>query len=125
VGFTLVMHTIFSAPAVATSRSSNMTTDLVEVVRHYSMTIKNDRTLRSAYEHLREEVDELGSEICYIEAGIKPGEDGIVGEAMDVINCALDIIFQKHPDIDSQTLVDIMTRKCEKWQLKYGANNGD
>jgi hypothetical protein len=125
VGFTLVMHTIFSAPAVATSRSSNMNTNLVEIVRHYSTTIKNDRTIRSAYEHLRDEVDELGDEVLYLEMGHPPGEDGIVGEAMDVINCALDVVFLKYPNIDSQTLVDIMTRKCEKWCSKYGVSNGD
>lgn len=89
--------------------------DLVETVRDYSLRIKNGRTITSAYDHMLGETVELKDEI---DNG-NSGADGIVGESIDIIACALDIIFQHDPNITNEKLVEIMDRKCKKWEEKY------
>lgn len=91
---------------------------LIELVRGYSCTIRNDRSPGNVFDHLRSEVLELWDEIENVEQGRPEGEDGIVGEAMDVINCALDIIYLHRPDLNVRELTEIMTEKCEKWRRK-------
>lgn len=93
---------------------------MVETVRHFSTTINQPRTPRHALNHLKGEVEELDEELALVEAGKEPGEDGIVGEAMDIIQCALDIVFQRYPDITEAELASVQRRKGEKWVSKYG-----
>lgn len=70
--------------------------------------------------HLMEEVGEVALEIS-IHNGTsykKPSEDGVVGEAIDVIINALDLIHVHNPDLTEQDLIAIATRKCNKWLSK-------
>jgi len=97
-----------------------------EIVRPFSEKIKNGRTLRDITDHMVSEVNELYEEIDKIDAGEEPGKDGVVGEAIDVIACALDAIFVHSPNIDIKTLEDILQSKCEKWARRYAENvHGD
>ena len=66
------------------------------------------------------EVLELREEIEKVKLGLPPGPDGIVGENIDVIACALDSIFEAAPDITDEQLAAIMFAKCNKWARKYG-----
>lgn len=88
---------------------------LVEVVRKYALAIDNGRTQHTIVNHMKSEVLELEEEI---ENG-STGADGIIGENIDVIACALDSIFVHNPEITEEELVAIMIRKCDKWVAKY------
>lgn len=99
---------------------------MVEMVRSFSNHIKNDRTPMSTYQHLIGEIRELHEEIMkqrydgVNNIGGTTIHDGIAGEAMDVINCALDILFQIDPNFSEEKMIEIQKRKCEKWEKKYG-----
>lgn len=70
---------------------------------------------------LTEEVGELATEIR-IGAGLKDkpvGKDGVVGEAIDVILCALDIIHSELGSLDQQEIARRAMPKLTKWMLKY------
>ncbi|MNV43263.1 hypothetical protein D3C71_1349720 [compost metagenome] len=92
----------------------------IALVRDYSKLIKNGRTQRSISAHMRGEHDELDIEIEKVEQGLSEGPDGIVGENIDIIACALDSIFEHAPDITDEEIYNIMDRKCRKWVEKYG-----
>jgi hypothetical protein len=42
-----------------------------------------------------------------------------VGEAIDIIACALDIIFIHRPETTDEKINEILLRKCEKWARRY------
>jgi hypothetical protein len=92
---------------------------MLEIVRHYALGIRNGRKVADAFKHLKEEVEELGVEI---ENG-GTGADGIKGEVMDVLNCALDIFFMVHSDIGFDEIDALMEAKCQKWVTKYGRDD--
>lgn len=84
-------------------------------------TINNDRTPFSAFIHAYSEMDELEEELYNKVNGLPEGDDGVVGEATDVILCMLDIISQSYPDLTMAELEEIyFTRKMKKWKDKYG-----
>lgn len=87
-----------------------------EIVKKYSLEIKNNRNIRSILNHLKGEVKELDVEVEYVN---DENEDGIVGESIDIIACALDMIFIHKPDITISEIDEIMIRKCEKWKKNY------
>jgi hypothetical protein len=85
-----------------------------------SDSVQNGRKLDDVLAHLMTEVGELAQEVI-IAAGRshkEPGKDGVVGEAIDVINCALDIIRLMEPNITEQQLRVICDPKLDKWK-KY------
>ncbi len=92
---------------------------MLEIVRHYALGIRNGRKPADAFKHLKSEIEELGVEL---ENG-GSGADGIKGEVMDVINCALDILFLVHPEVTMDELDAIMEAKCQKWVRKYGKDD--
>jgi hypothetical protein len=71
---------------------------------------------------MESEVKELRVEI---ENPHNPGDDGIDGEAVDVMACCADIIRRQHPEMGLEELeryvAGIMRTKCEKWQRKAEA----
>jgi hypothetical protein len=88
--------------------------DLLSMVRGYSDAIANGRTLQEIGSHLRDEVQELDEEL----AALTPGEDGVAGEAIDVMLCALDLVFKARPDWTDADIVTYARRKCQKWASK-------
>ncbi|MNU37243.1 hypothetical protein D3C71_258950 [compost metagenome] len=92
---------------------------MLEIVRHYALGIHNGRKAADAFKHLLSEVKELGEEI---ENG-GTGADGVKGEAMDVINCVLDLVFMLHPEVTIEELDELMEAKCQKWVRKYGQDD--
>jgi hypothetical protein len=90
-------------------------TRLVDLVRPFALGIKNGRTKHDALRHLKSEVFELEDEL----EGTGDGADGVVGEAVDVIACALDIIVLERPDITDEEVAHILKLKCEKWMRRY------
>jgi hypothetical protein len=94
--------------------------DIISIVRDFSERIEDGRDARSVFNHLLSETDELGVEIAAVENGEPEGADGVVGEAVDVIACALDLIIRHRPVITNAEIAEIMRRKCQKWADKFG-----
>lgn len=92
---------------------------MVETILKYSRQIDNGRTVRSTFKHAEGEMAELDLEITLKATGLRSGEDGVIGEAMDVINCLIDLVYQINPNITEAELVAIQERKCAKWATKY------
>jgi hypothetical protein len=91
----------------------------VEIVRHFSHKIKNGRTVLDATRHTADELRELNEEIEKKQNGELQGPDGIIGEAIDIIACAIDIIFLERPDMPEEEINDYLKLKCEKWAKHY------
>lgn len=89
---------------------------VVSDILHVSRTIDSPRNLHSVMSHLAGEVLELDDEL-YKDV---PGEDGILGESVDVILCAVDMIYIKHPEITEEQIGEVVKRKLAKWQRLYG-----
>lgn len=85
--------------------------------------VKNDRDIASVFEHLQSEVVELRDEIGEKITGGESGVDGISGESVDIILCALDAISLEYPDMTWQELDEIMFAKFSKWKRIYGDIN--
>lgn len=88
---------------------------MLEVVRPFATKIQNGRTATDIVRHMRREMVELTNEI----KGVGDGNDGVVGEAVDVIACALDLILHERPEITTEELDALLNRKCEKWARRY------
>lgn len=95
---------------------------LVKDILAYSKVIENDRTELSVLQHMVSEVQELYTEVA-VDAGILPPEDGdvdgIIGESIDIILCAVDLIYKHKPDITEEELRLIASKKLEKWKRLY------
>lgn len=68
-----------------------------------------------------EEVGELSTEVNIKEGySEKPkGKDGIIGEAVDVILCAVDLIYINNPEVTEEEVRSIVTKKLAKWRGKF------
>lgn len=96
-----------------------MTTTIVKRILETSSEIINDRTKSDVLVHLVTEVGELAQEIQIAEGKSykEEGADGVVGEAIDVIICALDIIHLYNPSLtENYDLSRILEPKLDKWK---------
>lgn len=94
-------------------------TTLVKEVFTTSNQIKDNRTLQDVLTHLMTEVGELAQEIQIAEGKSykEHGKDGVIGEAVDVIVCALDVIKLYNPTIkEDYDLSRILQPKLQKWK---------
>lgn len=81
--------------------------------------IKNTRTPESILDHMSGEVEELSDEVAWAYVDLPPGEDGILGEAIDVLLCAIDHEVM----VSGITAADIQLKviqKLDKWERLYG-----
>lgn len=92
--------------------------EFLNIVRAASKSIHNGRTKRNIYDHLISEAYELNYELGLENHDLEPGEDGIFGESIDVIACALDMIFVDNPDVTDQEIIDYLRKKVQKWKDK-------
>lgn len=92
---------------------------MLRTIRDYCDAVQNDRDLHEIFYHAEEEMFELKQEIDNGDTG----EDGIVGEAVDVILCMVDIINRHKPNISNLEIMHIVVQKCEKWERLYGKEN--
>jgi len=66
---------------------------------------------------ITEETGELATEVA-IDAGYKKrehGKDGIIGEAVDVIVSAVDMIYAENPHITAEEIHTLISAKRGKW----------
>lgn len=96
-----------------------MSEDITGIVFDYSKKVNNNRNTRSIFTHLVSEVQELEDEIIKIENGEEEGADGIAGESVDIMLCALDLIHHYNPHLTPEEVNRIAIKKCEKWLSKY------
>lgn len=100
-------------------RNDIVTTTIVKRILVTSSEIKNDRTKSDVLVHLMTEVGELAQEIQISEGKSykSEGVDGVIGEAIDVIICALDIIKLHNTNIkEDYDLSRILEPKLDKWK---------
>lgn len=99
--------------------------DMVDIVRITSEKVDDGRTLSDVLGHAMEELGELATEIKIVNGKSykKSGKDGVVGEAIDLINCALDIIYLADPNMTKYEMELIQKGKCKKWEEKVGERN--
>lgn len=92
--------------------------NLISYIFAYSDAIKDDRTQQEILTHAVTEMGELATEV-QIASGTsykEAGPDGIVGESIDLIICAMDMIHQADPSITSDQLTEMALLKLMKWR---------
>jgi len=91
---------------------------LISLVRGFSDRVKNGRTIDDVLNHTMEELGELATEVKITNGKSykQPGKDGIVGESIDIILCALDMIYIDNPSVTEEDILRIALTKCEKWE---------
>ena len=81
--------------------------------------IEKERTSTISFIYAMSEMGELSDEFLKRTGNsIKCGEDGVIGEAIDVIVTLLDVIQLEKPDITSEEIEDILNKKIDKWSKK-------
>lgn len=81
---------------------------------------RKKRTLYSVLSSVTSEVGELAEEVAIKNGDSykKEGADGVVGEAVDVIIAALDLIWIADPTLTERCIGKIAEAKCAKWISK-------
>ena len=77
--------------------------------------IKKERTILTSSIYAQSELGELSDEVLKsINQSTKPGgEDGVFGEAIDVIICMLDIIQLDNPNITEEEILNKISQKVD------------
>ena len=93
---------------------------VVEQILATSKLINDGRERYDVLAKAQEEMGELAQEVM-ISLGKhykQPGPDGVVGEALDVIVCMVDMIYGVYPDITESIIQEILEKKLIKWKAK-------
>lgn len=93
---------------------------LVNLVFATSDRIKNGRGIQHVLHAVVSELGELNDEVA-IECGMSyktPSVDGVIGEAIDLIVSAIDLIRVHSPLLTEQELCKIAELKLQKWERK-------
>ena len=100
--------------------------DFLRTILEASDTVNHKRSSLYAFNYALGEMKELEEEFVKAHTGQEAGSDGILGEAIDVIQCLVDIIRLEHPTLSHDELVELMTvtmqAKCQKWLNKFPKN---
>lgn len=94
---------------------------LYSIVSEFSDRVNDGRDNFDIFNHGAGEMKELQTELTLKEYEDESGPDGILGEAIDVIACMMDLIRKNYPAVTDVELEAVMLRKCEKWQRKTEA----
>jgi NTP pyrophosphatase (non-canonical NTP hydrolase) len=92
---------------------------IVDTVFEMSDKIDNNRTVENILTHTSQELGELAEEV-QIEMGNSyktGGIDGVLGEAVDLIICALDMIHVHHPHHTEEDILPLVQSKLNKWYV--------
>ena len=82
--------------------------------------IKNSRDMQSIAAHLRGEVLELDDEVKKMLYCQEQGDDGVIGEAVDVLICAVDLALIWDSTLTAEKINQIIKNKLDKWERLYG-----
>lgn len=97
-----------------------MNFDPLQTILECCREVKNNRNIGSILRSITSEVGELAEEVD-IALGTsykEPDVDGIMGESVDIILGALDMIATHHPAVTSQQVFEIIFTKLDKWNNK-------
>lgn len=94
--------------------------DIVKAASQQVDSLGSTRTSSVVCMSATTEMGELAEEVLVSigQSYKKPGPDGVVGEAIDVILCLLDLIHVTNPEITEEQVRDIAHRKLAKWIKK-------
>lgn len=103
-----------------------MNKDIIGKVLEVSDSLGFRRSTEFVAIKLQEELGEFAVEIGIAKEMLpvhKGGDDGVLGEACDVINCVVDYTYlvmkQRNPSITKEDIFRLMAKtqekKCEKW----------
>lgn len=81
--------------------------------------INNGRTLTTIMNHAEGEMVELKEELSKFLSDQPEGKDGVVGEAIDVMLCMVDLIYTRNPTISKEHVYSLVCDKLEKWEKLY------
>lgn len=92
--------------------------NIIEEILEACTDVEGKRNPHSTLAYLMEEVGELATEVNIRQGFSKkdPGEDGVIGEAADVILCAIDLIYQDNPFTTSYDIEEVIKSKLNKWK---------
>jgi hypothetical protein len=93
---------------------------MIDKILRVCRRIKNGRDINTVDHAIYCELGELQAEQFKVAQQVEPGPDGVVGEAVDVILCLVDLIYQYQPDIGIHELNAVIDRKLYKWESLYG-----
>lgn len=93
---------------------------LFDVVKAASLKVDNAPRKRSTYSvlaKLTSEIGELADEVAIVnnDSYKTPGEDGLFGEAVDVLLATLDLLHIYDPNITEEQLMEYAKTKGKKW----------
>jgi hypothetical protein len=94
---------------------------LVSEILATSKRVNDGRTAQDILTHAVTELGELALEVQISEGKSykKAGKDGVVGEALDVISCMVDLIYVHYGRLASEEfMVSLMKPKLDKWKEK-------
>jgi len=83
------------------------------------------RNQYSVLAHTTAELGELAEEVAIARGDSykQEGEDGVVGEAVDLIVCAVDMIYVTKPSMTEEQILELVRAKCGKWLQKLEQHN--
>ena len=94
---------------------------LVSEIIKNCIQVENQRDIQDILTHAMTELGELAQEV-QIASGKsykQEGSDGIVGEALDVIACMVDMIYVHYGvSANEEYMISLMKSKLEKWKQK-------
>lgn len=100
---------------------------LIDVIINTSLEVEDNRSKYYVLSKIGEEFGELSTEVGITmgDSYKKPGKDGVIGEAIDVIISTLDLIYLENPRITEDELIAIAMPKLEKWKAKVEAKKNE
>lgn len=93
---------------------------MIRTILNTCKKIKNSRHPYSVLCSVTEEVGELAKEIIISQGdSYKTADvDGPIGESIDIILAATDMIYLHQPDITDEELLELTKKKLHKWKTK-------
>ena len=91
----------------------------IQFVLDTAARVTNNRSLPDIFRAMNGEMHELADEVQLILDDDVPGPDGILGEAVDVMSCLLDLIYKSYPNITQADIEAVMVKKAMKWERLY------
>lgn len=92
---------------------------IIDLILEESPKVVNSRTNFDIYRHAKGEMEELFQELLREEQNLAPGPDGVIGEAIDVILCLVDLLSKKGIKVEDE-IRERVEFKLDKWKRIYG-----
>ena len=94
---------------------------LISEIVKTSIQVQNQRSIDDVLIHAMTELGELAEEVQIAQGNSykQSGPDGVIGEALDVIACMVDVIYLYGGVLaDEEHMLSVIRPKLEKWKEK-------